>query len=133
MRTQIHIRNSSSLEDRARVEQILVFAARKFGFADTSVTSRVPDTIRCYSERVGFGCAIGARVVGELVIVDFYDGKEPSPNFPAVEKHITDELHRNFGHRIYIPKVSEYIPTQHSLTESEAAREFNRRHFRQEG
>jgi len=132
MRTQLHIQDASGVEDRARVEQILVAAASEFGIADTTVTSRVPDTIRCYSERVGSGFAIGARVVREIIIVDFYGGKEPSPRFPAVEERITSELLRIFGERIIIPKASEYIATQSTLPESEAAREFHRKHFRHE-
>ncbi len=132
MRTQIHIQDASGVEDRARVEQVLVAAASEFGIADTTVTSRVPDTIRCYSERVGYGFAIGARVFREIIIVDFYAGKEPSPRFPAVEERITSELRRIFGERIIIPKASEYIAAQSTLPESEAAREFHRKHFRHE-
>jgi hypothetical protein len=130
MRTQIHIQDASGVEDKARVEQILVSAASEFGIADTTVTSRVPETIRCYSERIGYGFAVGARVVREIIIVDFNTGKEPSPGFLAVEERITSELRRIFGERIIIPKASEYIAVQSSLPESDAAREFHRKHFR---
>jgi hypothetical protein len=132
MRTQIHILDASGLEDRARVEQILVSAAAKFGIADTTVTSRVPDTIRCYSERVGFGFAVGGRVVDKLVIVDFNAGKAPSSDFPVIKQYITLELCRTFGDRIHVPKESEYIAVQSTLPESDAAREFRRKHFRLE-
>jgi len=132
MKTQLHIRDASSLEDRVLVEQTLVSAASKFGIADTTVTSRVPDTIRCYSERIGYGFAIGARVVRETIIVDFYAGRESSPSFPAVEEHITSELRRIFGERIIVPTASEHIAAQSILPESEAAREFHRKHFRYE-
>ena len=97
---------------------------------DNTVTSRVPDTIRCYCERIGFGFAIGARVVREIIIVDFYAGKEPSPRFPAVEERITSELRRIFGERISIPEASEYIAAQHTLPVSEASREFHQKYFR---
>jgi hypothetical protein len=132
MKTQLHIHEASSAEDRASVEQVLVGAALEFGIADTTVTSRVPDTIRCYSERVGFGFATGARVFRDIIIVDFYTSKEPSPRFSAVEERITSELRRIFGERIIIPKVSEYIAAQSTLPESDAAREFYRNHFRHE-
>lgn len=132
MRTQLHIPDASGVEDRAHVEQILVAAAKEFGIVDTTVTSRVPDTIRCYSERIGHGFAIGARVVGDLIIVDFYTGKQPSPRFPAVEERLTSELRLIFGERIIIPKTSDYIAAQSSLPESDAAREFHRNHFRHE-
>jgi len=128
-RTQIHIQDASSAEDRARIEQILVAAAGKFGMADTTVTSRVPDTIRCYAERVGFGFAIGGRVVGELAIVDFYSGKEATSVFPTIEAEITSEVQRTFGERVHIPTESEYIPAQSTLPESDEAREFNRKHL----
>ena len=129
MKTQFHVQNASGLEDRLLVEKILVSAAAKFGIADTTVTSRVPDTIRCYSERIGYGFAIGARVVGEIIIVDFYAGREPSPNFHAVEDYITSEMRRIFAERITIPTASENIAIKSSLPESKAEREFNRKHF----
>jgi hypothetical protein len=132
MRTQIHILDASGLEERARVEQILVSAAAKFGIADTTVTSRVPDTIRCYSERVGFGFAVGGRVVGKLVIVDFNAGKAPSSDFSVIKQYITLELCRTFGDRIHVPMESEYVAVQSTLPESDAAREFRRKHFRLE-
>jgi hypothetical protein len=132
MKAQLHIQGASGVEDKARVEQVLVATATEFGIFDTTVTSRVPDTIRCYSERIGHGFAIGARVVGDLIIVDFYAGKEPSPRFPAVEERLTSELRRIFGERIIIPKASDYIAAQSSLPESDAAREFHRKHFRHE-
>jgi hypothetical protein len=130
MRTQIHILDASSIEDRTRVEQVLVSAAEKFSIADTTVTSRVSNTIRCYSERLGYGFAIGGRVVGKHVIVDFYSGKETSSNFPVIEQHITLELRRIFGDRIHAPKESDYIPAVSTLPESAASREFHRKHLR---
>jgi hypothetical protein len=132
VRTQIHILDAFGLEDRARVEQILVSAAAKFGIADTTVTSRVPDTIRCYSERVGFGFAVGGRVVGKLVILDFYAGKAPSSDFPVIKQDIISALCCAFGDRIHIPKESEYIAVQSTLPESDAAREFRRKYIRLE-
>jgi hypothetical protein len=132
MRTQLHIQDASGVEARARVEQLLVAAATEFGVVDTTVTSRVPDTIRCYSERIGHGFAIGARVVGNLIIVDFYTGKEPSPRFPAVEERLTSELRRIFGERIIVPKASDYIAALSTLPVSDAAREFHRKHYRHE-
>ena len=130
MRTQLHIQDASGVEDRARVEQVLVAAASEFGMADTTVTSRVPDTICCFSERIGYGFATGARVVGDLVIVDLFSGKEPLLRFPAVEERITSELRRIFGERMIIPKESEYIIAKSTLPESEASKEFHRKHFR---
>ena len=130
MRTQLHIQDASSAEDRARVEQILISAAAEFGIADTIVTSRVPDTIRCYSERIGYGFAVGARVVQKIIIVDFFDGKESSPHFPAVVERITSELGRIFGERIFIPKASEYIATQSISPVSDAAREFHNKRLK---
>ena len=132
MRTQLHIQDASGVEDRTRVEQVLVAAATDFGIVDTTVTSRVPDTIRCYSERIGFGFAIGARVVSENIIVDFYTGKEPSLRFPAVEERITADLRRIFGERLIIPKVSEHIAALSTLPVSDVAREFHRKYFRHE-
>jgi hypothetical protein len=115
MKNQIHIKAAANAEDRGRVEQILVATAEKFSMVDNSVTSRVPDTIRCYCERVGYGFSNGARVVGEIIIVDFGPGRQPTPNYPAMEDFLVSELRRVFGERIYIAPQSEYIPTQKTL------------------
>jgi hypothetical protein len=129
MRTQLHIQDASGVEDRARVELVLVSAAAEFGIFDTTATSLVPDTIRCYSERIGHGFAIGARVVREIIIVDFYAGEEPTPRFPAIEEHITSELVHIFGDRLNSPEASEYIAAESILPISDAARELCRKHF----
>jgi hypothetical protein len=131
MKSQLHIKAGANADDRARVKQILVSAAEKFAMLDTTVTSRVPDTICCYSEMAGSGFAIAARVVDEIVIVDLFDRKD-SPRFPAVEEHIISELRRVFGERIHVPSESEIIEPQHTLPLSEASREFARQHFRHE-
>lgn len=129
MKSQVHIRGFSGALDWEQVERVLVLAASHFGMADTTVTSRVPQTIRCFSQRVGYGFAIGARVVGPLIIVDFFSGKEPSDHFEPVRERITSELERIFRERFYVPQPSEFIEPQHTLPVSEAAREFGRQNF----
>ena len=128
--TQIHLRNSSVAEDRTRVHQLLVSTAVEFDIADNTETSRVPDTITCYSERVGHGFALGARMVDAMIIVDFFPGKEPSPLFSIVREHISSKLRGMFGERAYFAPPSEHIAPQHTLPFSEAGREFHRRGFR---
>jgi hypothetical protein len=129
MRVEFHIKSLGGLEDRAPAEQILVSAAERFGMLDTSVTSRVPDTIRCYSETARGGFATGARVVGDLIIVDLVPGRTPSPRYPEVEAHFAAELHRVFGSRVSRVKEAERIPPQHSSPVSEASREFLKNHL----
>jgi len=128
MKNQLHIKAAANVDDRARVEQILVSAAEKFAMLDTTVTSRVPNTIRCYSESGRRGFAIGARVVDKIVIVDLFD-RENSPRFPDVEEYIISELRRVFGERISVPKESEMVEPQQTLPVSEASREFTRQHY----
>jgi hypothetical protein len=130
MKSQLQIKAAANAGDRARLELILVSAAEKFAMLDTTITSRVPDTIRCYSETFKGGFAVGARVVGEVVIVDLSAGRQASPRFPAVEEHIISELRRVFDERIHVPKDSEIIEAQHTLPVSEASLEFTLKHFR---
>lgn len=132
MRSQVHIKDFTGALDWEQVHRVLVSTAHRFGMADTSVTSRVPQTIFCCSQKVGYGFAIGGRVFGELIIVDFYPGKKPSEHFTPIVESITSELQRIFSERYHVPQQSEFISPQHTLPESEAAREFARRHFQDE-
>jgi hypothetical protein len=129
-RSQVHIKNAAGALDWEQVERVVVSAATHFEMADTTVTSRVPHTIRCFSQRVGYGFAIGARIFGELIIVDFSPGKEPSEHFLPLTERITSELHRIFGERFHIPQPTEYIKPQSTLPVSDAAREFHRQHLK---
>ena len=107
---QLHIRDSVPSEDVQHVERVLLNAASRFALADNTHTSRVPNTIRSYSEKLGYGFGLGARVVRDLIIVDFNRRSEPSPEFPAVVEHIHSELRRVFGDRVYLSRAAEQIP-----------------------
>jgi hypothetical protein len=130
MTTQFHIKAMVSVEDKALVKQILISAAEQFSLLDTTVTSRVKDTILCYSESYGSGFAIGARVVGGLIIVDLSAGKPASPRYPAFAEHTISGLRQVFGERVHIPEPSEFIKIESTLPASEALREFHRQHFK---
>jgi hypothetical protein len=127
--TEFHIKSSSLAEDRAMVEQVLFAAAERFGMLDNSVTSRVPDTIRCYSESAKGGFATGGRVVGDIIIVDVVAGRVPSPRYPDIEAYFSDELRRFFGDRVRAATEPERIPPNNSLPISEASHEFVRKQF----
>jgi hypothetical protein len=130
MNSQLHIKGAANKGDKARVERIFVSAAEQFVMLDTTVTSRVPDTIRCYSESEKGGFAVGARVVAQFVIIDFSPGRAASLRFLAIEEHISSELRRIFGERVVVPKEFEFIEPQHTLPFSDATREFARQRYR---
>lgn len=127
MNIQLHISKSASPEDTASVARIFAATAEQFGMVNTTVTSRVQDTICCHSESFKGGFSIGARIVGEIVIADLGPGRPPSPRFPTVAAHITQELFRVFGERLTTAKESEFIKWQNTLPVSEAAHEFYRK------
>jgi hypothetical protein len=128
--TDFHIKASDCAEDRAKVEQVLVTAAERFGMLDTSVTSRVPDTIRCYAESAKGGFATRGRVVGDIIIVDVVAGRVPSPRYPEILAHFSSELQMVFGDRVCVATESEQIPLNNSLPVSEASLEFMRKHYK---
>ena len=129
-KSQIHIRFAGGVEDKARVEQILRSAEMKFSMLDTTVTSRVPDTIACFSETPAGGFAIGARVVGGIIIIDTFDGRESSPRYFAAKEHLAAESRRIFGERCFMPTKSEFIPPDHSLPHSPEALAFAQKHLK---
>jgi hypothetical protein len=123
---QLHIRSAANAADRERIAQILAIASDKFVMINTTVTSRVPETICCYSESYKGGFCTGARVEGEMVIVDLGPGRVPSPRFPEVESHLIAELGREFGNRLHIANEAQFIKWQSTLPESEAYKEYVR-------
>jgi hypothetical protein len=127
MNEQIQILGGRNPHDRALVEEFLVSAAIRFSMVETPVTARVPKTIRCYSERYGGGFAAGARVHGELVVVDLVPGQLPSARFAEVKAHFITELNRLFGDRSHVAAELELVKWQSTLPISEASREFHRK------
>jgi hypothetical protein len=125
---QFHIEIVSH-EDKSRVEQVLDTASSQFELVDTTVTSRVPLTIRCYSEKSGAGFGLGARIAGDLIVVDFNALEGHTNSFLVVMRSITSELQQMFGNRMQAATKDNYIKANHTLPESPEAREFNRRMF----
>jgi hypothetical protein len=105
--SHLHIPQAGNENDTARVEQILVATAGRFALLETTDTSGVRGTIRCYSESAKGGFATGARVVAGDIVVDFFSGREVSPRFPVVVEHVCSELHRVFGERLRVLKKSQ--------------------------
>jgi hypothetical protein len=131
MKTQFHINGIAREQDRTKVEQILIATAERFGMLDTTVTSRVPDTIRGYSESIRGGLFIGARIVGNIIIVDISEGKQKSLRYSDVEQSLAAGLQERFGNRVSGVDEREHIPPDHSLPvpASDAAKEFWRKHL----
>ena len=102
--SRLRIQGAVSENDKARVAQILISTAERFALWETTITSGVRGTIRCYSESPKGGFAAGARIVVEDIIVDFFAGREHSPRFPAFVEHICAELRRVFVERIMVIK-----------------------------
>ena len=103
--SRLRIQGAANDNDPMRVEQILISTAKRFAMLETTVTSGVRGTIRCYSESPKGGFAAGARVVNRDVIVDFFGGRELSPRFPAFVEHVCAELRRVFVARMTVIKI----------------------------
>ncbi|HEY4285309.1 MAG TPA: hypothetical protein VGM62_19780 [Chthoniobacterales bacterium] len=132
MRIQFHICDAAQAQaaDKTKVAQILKLAADKFAMLDTTVTSRVVDTISCYSGDRNDQFASGARIVGDRIIVDLSDSKKGSNTFPVFNAHIASELDREFGDRVKLANDVSYIEARGTLPVSEAAKEYARAWFR---
>ena len=122
---QLHVQIASG-EDRNRIEKLLIATANKFALVDTTVTSRVEQTIKCYSEKLGAGFGLGARMAGDLIIVDFNAIGGHTKNFSAVLEFIKSELERMFGSRLRMATADNYIKAENTLPVSPESREFHR-------
>jgi hypothetical protein len=102
--SHLRIQGVVNENDKARVEQILISTAEQFAMLETTFTSGVRGTIRCYSESPKGGFAAGARIFAEDIFVDFFAGRELSLRFPGFVEHICAELRRVFVERITVVK-----------------------------
>ena len=125
---QLYVQMASG-EDKNRVEKLLIATANKFNLVDTTVTSRVEHTIKCYSEKLGAGFGLGARMAGDLIIVDLNPVGRHTKNFSAVLEFIKSELERMFGSRLRIATTDNYIKAEATLPVSPESREFHRKMF----
>src|ERR1700728_2974042 len=109
-KAQVHIENAANAEDKERVKQILGAAAERFAMLDTTVTSRVPDTICGYSENIKGAIFVGARVVRDIIIVDLSVGKNQSPSrYPEIELFVISELRQVFGTRSCVAERARFV------------------------
>jgi hypothetical protein len=95
-RNQIQLKSKDILRDKLVVEKILLNVAEKFHLFDNTITSKVPNTIKSLVEREHYGFGIGARVVAELIIVDFVPHKNPPPRFEELCRDIKTDLFHAF-------------------------------------
>ena len=110
-RKQIQIKSSDVLNDQRIVENALLTAAEKFRLLDNTVTSRVPNTIRSFVEKDSGGIGIGARIVNDLIIVDFNSLGDPPQSFHDLYASIFTEMLPSFSGSIKetTDEESDYI------------------------
>jgi hypothetical protein len=111
-RRQFRIELADVPNDRQTVESIFLSVAKKFGFFDNTITSRIPDTIKSVVEREGYGFGFGARIVGNSIIVDMFPNNSPAEElYAGVCKYIEVRLIQLFNNRICEVSEKEFIPT----------------------
>jgi hypothetical protein len=99
-KTQIQVKSDDMVRAQMQVERILAAAARKFDLFDNTVTSAVPNTIKSLVEREHAGFGLGARIVGDLIIVDFNPRGDTSQKFRDIYHDIISKLAQMFPNRI---------------------------------
>jgi hypothetical protein len=96
-RKQIQIKSGDVLNDQRIVENALLTAVEKFSLLDNTVTSRVPNTIRSFVEKDGSRIGIGARIINDLIIVDFNSLGDQSQSFIDIYASILAEILPSFS------------------------------------
>jgi hypothetical protein len=110
---QIHITINEISKNRTVVDRILCEAAKKYQLFDNTATSKVPNTIRSLVEREHYGFGLGARIVNELIVVDFFPHKRPSSVFNDVCKFVVDNIFLAFPNNSEEAKESAFINLYH--------------------
>jgi hypothetical protein len=70
--------------------------SKKFGLFDNTTSSTVPQTIRSIIEKDRYGFGLGARIVGETLVVDIFPNKSPSNKFEEICDHLTAQVFKCF-------------------------------------
>lgn len=117
--TQYKISDSAGAPERAAVVKIVQSAAADAGLVDRLDTSRVPNTLAYFSEPVEhFPTALGARTVGELVVIDlacFHPGAGEAKRYSLARAKLAASLGEQFGSRVTIAyKPQDQIPLEQS-------------------
>lgn len=107
--TQIQVKLHDAVHDQAAVERILREASEKFRLFDNTATSKVPNTIRSIVEREHHGFGLGARIVNDLIVVDFFPHKNPAAVFNDVRKFVMDSLFLTFPNNVQEMKEGTFI------------------------
>jgi hypothetical protein len=111
-RRQFQIRYEPVTESREIVDKIFIAAAKKFKLFDNTVTSLAPNTIKSIVEKQWFGFGFGARVVGELIVIDFFPNKSPSTAlYSDISDYLREELINVFREQMREVYGTDVIPT----------------------
>ena len=86
--------------------------ALKYGMADTTVTSRAERTVANFSEKVGSGFALAARIHGSLLVVEISSGRVPTPRFSDFLADVSGELRQRFGKACVESTEADWIPVR---------------------
>ena len=109
---QLHIGLGNALNERLVVENIFVSAVNKYNLFDNTKTSRVPSTIKSIVEREGYGFGLGARIIGNSIIVDMFPNNSLANQlFAEVCEYIKNELFLLFNNQIREVNENDFIST----------------------
>jgi hypothetical protein len=101
-RKQIQIEIANLSTDKTVVDQVLLMVLGKFDLYDNTDTSRVPDTIRSIVESKGFGFGLGARVKGDLILVDFNPRGRTASRFQEIYDFLLSKFSDVFSGKLKI-------------------------------
>src|SRR5687768_9944695 len=117
---QFRIRKISDT-DETTVKDMVDNIAHRYSMEENTVTSLAERTIVHYTERIGFGYALGARGHDSIILVEASAGRTQSSGYEELVSDLSRELRGRFADSCAESAEADWIPITNAKVTPEHA------------